>query len=132
MAKGGLKVKLDDETYEIDFDKVSLGEARLLKERFDLKDFANFNFFDPDQLVGVLFIAVKHAHPELDDDEILAKVEAIPNGPIFEALDKQVEEARKKAANPRKATAKGTPAVAGSSATTRKSAGSPSTSASSA
>ncbi len=129
----GLKVTIEDETYEIDFDAVSLGEARVLKQRFSLTAISDFNIFDPDQLVGVLFVAVKRGHPELDDDEIMAKVEAIPNGPIFDALNKQVEEARKKAANPRKAAAKGSRAAAApNGATTPKRSGAPSTSASTA
>jgi hypothetical protein len=133
MAQGGLKVKIEDETYEIDFDKVTLGEAVVLNERFGLPSIADFNIFDPKQIVGVLYLMVKRAHPELDEDEIMARVEAVPNGPIFDALTKQVEEARKKAADPRKAAAKGSRAAAArSGAATRKRTGAPSTSASTA
>lgn len=130
MAKGGLRVSVEDETYEINFDDVTLGEAEILKERFGLPSLHDFNIFDPNQLVGVLYVAVKRAHEDLDDDEILEKVRALPNGAIMAALTKQVEEARRKAANPRKAAAKDSRAASRSSATTRKRTGGRSTSAS--
>jgi hypothetical protein len=137
MAKGGLRVKIESESYEINFDKVTLGEAVVLNERFGLQSLRDFNIFDPKQLVGVLYLMVKRGHPELDEDEIMAKVDAVETGPIFDALTKQVEQARQEAAaaavDPPKAAAKGSRAAAArNSGTTRKRTGNPSTSASTA
>jgi hypothetical protein len=120
-----LKMKLDGEKYEVDPDKLTLGEALIMKRQYGMQDFTEFNFFDPEQMVGLFVIAVKRAHPELSDQEILAKVEGIENGPIFNDINKQVEEARKKAADPQVAGASASVPAAGSRrATTRKKPGS--------
>jgi hypothetical protein len=121
-----LRMKLDGERYEIDPDKLTLGEARLLKREYGMEDFSNFNFFDPDQMVGLFVVAVKRAHPDWSDEDVLAKVEGIENGPIFHEINKQIEAARKKAeaekADPPKAavSASAPAAKAGKQATTRK------------
>lgn len=113
-----LRMKLEDERYEIDPDKLTLGEAYRLKREYGMEDFTSFNFFDPEQMIGLFFIAVKRAHPDLSDEEIRAKVEAVESGPIFADLNRQVEkaiEAEKKKANPPSAVA----GPGGGQATTR-------------
>jgi hypothetical protein len=125
-----LKMTLDSEKYTVDLDKITLGEARLLKDQYGMEGFDELNFFDPDQLTGLFVVAVKRAHPELSDKEILAKVEGIESGPIFADINKQIEAAIKKVeaekADPLKAGASASaPARSnGSSATTRKKPGS--------
>lgn len=119
-------MKLDGEKFEVDPDKLTLGEARLLKREYGMEDFSNFNFFDPDQMVGLFVVAVKRAHPDWSDEDVLAKVEGVENGPIFEEINKQIEAARKKAeaekADPPKAAVSASAPVAkgGNQATTRK------------
>jgi hypothetical protein len=121
-----LRIKLDGDKYEVDPDKLTLGEARLLKRDYGMEDFSTFNFFDPDQMVGLFVVAVKRAHPDWSDEDVLAKVEGIENGPIFQDINKQVDAALKKAEAEKKdppgaaVSASAPAAKAGKPATTRK------------
>lgn len=127
-----LRMKLDGEKYEVDLDKISLGEGRLLKREFGMDDFSDLNFFDPDQLVGLFVVAVMRAHPDMPYPDVLKKVEGIESGPIFDDINNQVaaavEKARAEQADPpRAAGSASTPAaVRGSSARPRKTRGTPS------
>lgn len=118
-----LEMRLDGEAYKVDPDKLTLGEALVLKREYGMADFTAFNFFDPEQMVGLFAIAVKRAHPELSEQDVLVKVEGLENGPIFEKINKQVEEAQRKAKDPQPA---GVSKAAGSPAKTRKTPGTPS------
>jgi hypothetical protein len=123
-----LKMKLDGEKYEVDPDTITLSEARVLKCDYGMTDFKVFNYFDPDQMVGLFAIAIKRAHPEMPDEEIRSKVEGIETGPIFEELHEQLEAALRDAVDPPTAGAESSaPAKAkgksGSTARTRKKGG---------
>lgn len=124
----GLKFALDKEKYEIDLDKVTLGEGRFLKQEFGMKSYEDLGLYDPDPdiLVGLLAVCIKREHPELSEADVLAKVEAIPNGDFFKQAAKQLEAERKKAEaaleNPQPAGGS-TSANGGSSATPRKTRG---------
>jgi hypothetical protein len=65
--------KVGEETYELD--KLTLGDARLLKKQFGLVDMTEFSGTDPDQLVGLMFLAYKKANPGLTDETVLSHVE---------------------------------------------------------
>lgn len=91
-----LRMKLDGEKYELDLDKITLGEAHILKREYGMEDFTTFNYFDPEQMIGVFVIAVRRVHPELSEEEVRAKVEALENGPIFADINKQVQDAVEK------------------------------------
>jgi hypothetical protein len=69
------KVKVEDTTYELD--KMTLGEARILKREFGLTDLSSFSGTDPDQLVGLLYLALKRENPAMTHDEALAEVEGL-------------------------------------------------------
>lgn len=98
----GLKITIDKEKYEIDLERVTLGEGRFLKREFGMESFQRLDLLDPDPdlLVGVLAVCMKRKHPELDDGEIIAKIEALPNGNYFDQALKQIEEERKKLEDP--------------------------------
>jgi hypothetical protein len=127
----GLKFTLDKEKYEIDLDKVTLGEGRYLKREFGMKTYDALGLLDPDPdiLVGLLAVCIKRAHPELSEAEVLEKVEAIDNGDYFDQATKHVHAARKKAeaalADPQPAggSASAPARNGGSSATPRKTPG---------
>jgi hypothetical protein len=67
--------KVGEETYELD--KLTLGDARLLKKQFGLVDMTEFSGTDPDQLVGLMFLAYKKANPGLTDETVLSHVESL-------------------------------------------------------
>jgi hypothetical protein len=92
-----LKMKLDGEKYMVDTDKLTLGEAEILEEEFGLEDLSELNIFRAKHLRGLFFTAVKRKHPELSDDDVLAKVRDGVTGDVFEDLNRQVQEAIKKA-----------------------------------
>jgi hypothetical protein len=124
---GVLKITIDKAKYEIDLNKITLGEGRFLKKNFGMSSYSELSEIDPDPdvLVGVLAVAIKREHPELDEDEILAKVEALPNGDYFEqalkALQDRVKKAEADAKDPQSAGGKGSaPARRTSSAATQK------------
>jgi len=95
----GLKITLDGEKYELDLDKVTLGEGRFLKSQFGMRSYSDLDLLDPDpdMIVGAIAVAVKRSHPELDDSEIIEKVESLSNGDYFKQLQKQIEVEVKKA-----------------------------------
>lgn len=88
-----LKIKLDDQTYEIDPDKLTLGEARILKRDYGMATLGQLNFGDPDQMVGILAIAVKRSNPALTDADVVAKVEGLDFVTVIESLTDEDEEA---------------------------------------
>jgi hypothetical protein len=88
-----LRMKVDEETFEVDLDKLTLGEARLLKHDYGMSDLREFSFWDPDQMAGLFVIAVKRAHPDMSEADVLAKVEGVDAGTVLEDLQKQVEAA---------------------------------------
>jgi hypothetical protein len=107
----GLKITLDGEKYEVDLDKVTLGEGRFLKSQFGMRSYSELDLLDPDpdMIVGAIAVAMKRSHPELDDSEVIEKVESLPNGDYFKQIQKQieveVEKARKAAEDPQPADA---------------------------
>jgi len=86
-------MQLDDEEYEVDLDRLTLGEARRLKLQAGMKDLSHFNFFDPEQMVTLFAIAVQREHPEMGEADVLAKIEALDATPILENFTKQIEAA---------------------------------------
>jgi hypothetical protein len=92
-----LRIKLDDEQYEVDLDRLSLGEARILKHEYGMTDLSEFNFFDPDQMFGLFAIAIRRKRPEATDAEITAEVEGIDIVPVIDDLRQQIEDAADKA-----------------------------------
>jgi hypothetical protein len=117
-----LRMKLDDERYEVDLDEITLDEASVLKRDYGMEDFSTFNYFDPDQMIGLFAVVVKRANPEMSDEEIRTKVGGLKNGPIFKDINKQLEDARKKAAQDPPPAAPSRKS-AGSQAKTRKARG---------
>jgi hypothetical protein len=103
-----LKIKLDGELFEVE--KLTLGEGRILKRDYGMSDLSEINLADPDQLVGMLSISMKRTHPELSEEEVLAKVEGLDFLTIENLGDDGVDPPR-------------VVADAGKSATTRKTSG---------
>lgn len=106
-----LRMKLDGQKYEIDLDSITLGEAETLERDYGMDDFTDFNFMSAKQMVGLFFIAVQRANPEMKADEVRAQIEGIKAGPILEDINKQIQkliaDAEKKAENPPLAGANG-------------------------
>jgi hypothetical protein len=83
------KVKVQDEVYELE--RLTLGQARRLKREFGLSDLEFFSPTDPDQMVGLLCLAIEQKRPGVDRAVILAEVEALDiDG--FEPVEDDVEE----------------------------------------
>lgn len=80
------KVKVDDKVYSLE--RLTLGDARLLKERFGLADLEEFNPSDPDQLVGLLFLALRKERPTEPEANLLAEIEDLD----IDAFSQVVEE----------------------------------------
>lgn len=64
--------------------KLTLGDARLLKRQFGLEDLDDLNPTDPDQLVGLLFLAKCKAEPERDRGELLDEIEELDFAAMIE------------------------------------------------
>lgn len=86
-----LKMQLDGEDYQVDLDKLTLGEARRLKLQAGMKDLSQFNFFDPEQMVTLFAIAVKRKHPDMDEADVLAKIEELDATEILQKFTEQIE-----------------------------------------
>lgn len=69
------KCKVGDKTYELE--KLSLGDARTLKREFGLSDLEDLNPTDPDQLVGLIYLAIVKANPDVQRAAALAEAEGI-------------------------------------------------------
>lgn len=85
-------VKVGEKTYELD--RLTLGEARVLKREFGLSDLGSFSGTDPDQLVGLLYLARKRESPAMSHDEVLAEIEDL-DIEAFEAPKKRPTRAAK-------------------------------------
>jgi hypothetical protein len=92
-SKTAIKVAIDGRKYTYDFKTITLGEGQFLKANFGLESYNEVRLTDPDPdlLVGVLALAMKREHPELDDDEIIAKVRAVPASAYFDPVDEWIE-----------------------------------------
>lgn len=69
------RAKCGDKTYELD--KLTLGDARVLKRHFGLDDVEFFNPTDPDQAVGLLVLCLQRERPEESLEVLTAEVEAL-------------------------------------------------------
>ena len=69
------KCKVGDKTYELE--KLSLGDARTLKREFGLADLEDLNPTDPDQLVGLIYLAIVKTTPDVQRAAALAEAEGI-------------------------------------------------------
>lgn len=65
----GPQFKIGHRTYPMP-QKFSLGELRILKREFDLKDVAKIDKRDPDHIAGLLYIAMRRKDPTLTVDEL--------------------------------------------------------------
>lgn len=68
------KVKVGDETYELE--RLTLGDARVLKRDFGLTDLEFFSPSDPDQMVGLLALAISKTKG-ISISEATAEAEAL-------------------------------------------------------
>ena len=107
--------------YELD--RLTLGEARILKREFGLADLAHFNSTDPDQLVGLLVLALQRENPALTLKEAIAQVEDLDVEAFEEAPAAEEESDPTPAASGGEAP---TEATAGSQETSQDEPGSPS------
>lgn len=135
----GLKITMDvdgkKEKYELDLDKITLGEGRFLKREFGMQSYNDLELLDPDpdMIVGALAVAMKRHHPDLDEAEVIAKVESLSNGDYFKQIQKQIEaevkKAQEAAADPQPAGGSASAPAKRNGAKTRKTATSPSSAA---
>lgn len=95
-----LKIKLGAKTLKLDPDRLTLGEAHLMKHEFGMEGFGDLSVWDPDQLLGFATIAVKRANKDLTLEDAKAQAEGVEFSPIFEDILAQVqaEEEKVKAA----------------------------------
>lgn len=129
--KRGLQFKLDGTLYLVDLDKMTSGEARILKHEYGMENVLDYELLDPDILAGLMLIAIRRTAPDLTDDEIRAKVDEVDIVPLLEQLSKQLQKAAAEAEaeaakDPQSAAGNGSgpaAAKAGGRATTRKTSG---------
>lgn len=85
------KAKIGDKQYQLD--KMTFGDARLLKARFGVNDIEELNTGDPDVIVGLLVIAAKRERPMSPLDDLVAEIENADIAEFsYEADDEQVAE----------------------------------------
>jgi hypothetical protein len=93
------KAKIAGKVYQLD--KLTLGEARLLKREFGLSDLAYFSNTDPDVIVGLLAICIKRDDESLTMDQATEQAEALdiedfdpnPDAPEEEPEEAPLEDA---------------------------------------
>lgn len=83
------KVKVEDRLFELD--KLTLGEARVLKKHFGLVNLSSFDGTDPDQLVGLLYLALKRERPDATHEDLLGEIEGLDIEGFATAEDEQEE-----------------------------------------
>jgi hypothetical protein len=107
------KVKLDGQTYELD--RLTLGEARILKHEFDMGSLELLDPSDPDHLIGLLYLAMRRKRPTEPRDALMAQIEGVS----FEDMADAESDGDPTGADEAEAKASG-----GSSGKTRKNSGS--------
>lgn len=93
------KIKILDKLYEIK--SFTIGEARLLRKHFDLRDLTAVNAGDPETLAGLAYICFKRDNPEMPHEALEAKVDALDLEADFAEADDDSEETPTKVATPR-------------------------------
>jgi hypothetical protein len=84
------KVVVSGKAYELD--KLTLGDTRTLKRDFGLTDMENFSSSDPDQLVGLMFLAMSKERPNERPEKILRDIEAIDILDVIEGIEDEDED----------------------------------------
>lgn len=69
------KARIGEHVYTLE--KLTLGDARILKRDFGLEDMDEFSPTDPDTLVGLLYLCLKAERPLADRTALIAEVEAL-------------------------------------------------------
>jgi hypothetical protein len=75
MSDVYFKVKLDGQTYELD--RLTLGEARILKHEFDMQSLELLDPSDPDHLIGLLYLAMRRKRPHDPRETLMAQIEGV-------------------------------------------------------
>lgn len=93
------RAQVGDKVYEVE--KLTLGDARLLKRHYGLEDLSEFESGDPDILAGILFLALRRekllAGETVVDAALMAEVDGLDIEEFGEAPDPpQAEEATPK------------------------------------
>lgn len=78
--------KVGDKRYQLE--KLTLGEARVLRKQFGLEQIEDFNPTDPEQLAGLLYLCMKRENPGLPDALIMAEIDGL-DVMEFEAADEE-------------------------------------------
>lgn len=81
------RAKIGEKVYELD--KLTLGQARLMKRRFDLTDLEEFNIGDPDHMVGILTLCLQQERPAAELETLIAEVEALDIESAVEMVDEE-------------------------------------------
>lgn len=89
MADVFFRIKVGDDVYELD--KLTLGDAAYLRREHGLTSFSDLSSKDPDQLVGLLFLAMKRKHPNLTDAALKAEVDGIDFLSLAQAAEEPVD-----------------------------------------
>lgn len=85
------RVKVGDQVYELD--RLTLGDGRVLKQKFGLEDLTKISPGDPDMLVGLLFLALKRAKPDAPDANLIAEIEDIDIDGFTDLADDEDDDA---------------------------------------
>lgn len=110
MAKRrGPVLKFDGKEYEleIDIDNLTLDESVLMQRHGGMESFMTFDFTSPEQLRGLVAIAVKRAEPDLTDTEAITRLGGLRLAPAIKEITKHLKalegERKRAAADPSRA-----------------------------
>ena len=69
------RIKILGELHELD--KLTLKEARLLREHFDVRDISKINPGDPAVIAGMAYLCFRRAHPEWEHQRLMNYVDEL-------------------------------------------------------
>lgn len=69
------RIKIQGKVYEIK--SLTMGEARILRQHFDVRDLTEINPGDPFVMAGMAYLCFLREDPRLSHAQIMAKVDAL-------------------------------------------------------
>ena len=79
--------KMDEGTYTLDPEKLTLGEFCYLEEEYGMDHFEDFEPSRPRMMLGLLTIAIKRAEPDLSDEDVQARAKSVDMMALAQGMD---------------------------------------------
>ena len=83
MSQPIYRVKIDGEVFEID--KLTLGEARLLRAHFNVFEIHKMLPGDPNVIAGLVYLCYRRKHPDWEHERLMNTVDDVAMEDIEEA-----------------------------------------------